>query len=182
MVKFPVQTSSSSWLVRLITFQYGTSAISCLPSMPSLLRGKGRYNSRRCALLLVRITKDSNNKTWSGHDNGGVPHCNVRATECSSNEVYGRWSRWQKPCQNLGSLDDDDVLGTVHLLGGVIAAVLPPHLASAPSTTDVQRKHCARCTGRCPPPHIKSIEVSPPPNSKPDIVSCSSFINGCATF
>jgi hypothetical protein len=72
--------------------------------------------------------------------NGGMPRCIARADTSSSNEVRGWWIRWRKPCQNLAGLDDDGVLGAVHLLGGVVAAVLSLlHLAGASkATTDVQ--------------------------------------------
>jgi hypothetical protein len=64
--------------------------------------------------------------------NGDVPRHIARAAKGSSNEVYGWWSRWRKLCRNLAGLNDDEVLGIIHLLGGVVSAVLSlPHLAGA---------------------------------------------------
>ena len=70
--------------------------------------------------------KDSNSRVRPGRGNGGgVPQCNPQAAEGLSNEVHGRWSCWQKPFWSQAGLDDDDVLGAVHLLGGIVAAILP---------------------------------------------------------
>ena len=55
----------------------------------------------------MRITEDSNSGCGLSTvmNNGGVPCCNTRAAEGSSNEVHGWRSRWRKPCRSLAGLD-----------------------------------------------------------------------------
>ena len=69
------------------------------------------YNSRRYALLCVRITKDSNSRVrqWSMVVCLDATREPLRAQ--ATNEVHGRWNRSRKPCRNVSGLDGDDVLG-----------------------------------------------------------------------
>jgi hypothetical protein len=82
------------------------------------------YNSRRYALLLMRITEDSNSG-GAAMVNSGVPRCIVQAAEGS--EEHGRWSRWRKPCRNLCDLDDDDVLALFTSLEALLLPFYPSY-------------------------------------------------------
>ena len=98
---------------------WGSAMVTAQDAVPCCSCESPRIQTARCDLGVAMV-------------NGGVPRCIARAAEGSSNEVHGWWSRRRKPCRNLAGLDNNDVLGAVYLLGGVVAAVLSIlHLAGA---------------------------------------------------